>query len=146
MERVLWVQPGLSIPEAELEETASRARGPGGQNVQKTSTRVTLRWCVARSRALGERERARLTTRLAHRLTARGELVIHADETRSQARNRSLARARLAALVRTALAVRRPRRPTRPGAAAAARRLEAKRVRGVAKRGRGRVRPESDER
>lgn len=146
MAGALEVQPGLSIPEDELKESASRARGPGGQNVQKTSTRVTLRWCPARSRALGEGERARLAVRLAHRLTTRGELVIHADETRSQARNHALARARLAALVRDALAARRTRRPTRPGRAAAARRLEAKRSRGATKRGRERVRPDADER
>jgi ribosome-associated protein len=146
MDRALVVQPGLSIPDDELHETASRARGPGGQNVQKTSTRVTLRWCISRSRALAPRQRARILAHLAQRLTVRGELVIHADETRSQARNRTLARARLAVLVREALAVPRPRRPTRPSPAASARRLEAKRVRGAAKESRRRVRPDADER
>jgi ribosome-associated protein len=141
----LPVRAGLVIPADELHEKASRSRGPGGQNVQKTSTRVSLRWCLATSRALGAAERARLEARLAHRLTARGELLVHAEDTRSQARNRALARERLAALVRAALVERRRRRPTQPSGGARARRLEAKRARSATKRTRGSVRPGPDE-
>jgi ribosome-associated protein len=102
--------------------------------VNKTSTRVTLRWCPAASTALSEAQRARLLERLAGRLTREGELVVHAGAERSRARNRALARTRLAELVRAALAVRRPRRPTAPTAGARERRLAAKRRRSARKR------------
>jgi ribosome-associated protein len=130
----LAVRPGLAIPAAELRESASRAGGPGGQNVNKVSTRVTLRWCARESAALGEAQRRLLLQRLAGRLTREGELVVHCGVTRSRARNRELARERLAALVREALRPRRARVPTRPRAGARERRLAAKRRRGELKR------------
>lgn len=142
MARDLDVLPGLVIPGRELEEAASRAGGPGGQHVNKASTRVTLRWNAATSAALGPVRRARLLARLRRRLSTRGELIVHASRHRSRARNRELARERLAELVREALAVRRPRRATRPKAAARARRLETKRRRGALKR--GRTRPDAE--
>ena len=125
---------GLVIPGSELREQASRAGGPGGQHVNKVSTRVTLRWNALRSAALSEAQRARVALRLAARLTREGEIVVHAADLRSRARNRALARERLAALVRAALAVRRPRRPTRPSAGGRERRLAAKQRRGELKR------------
>jgi ribosome-associated protein len=131
------VRPGLAIPAAELRETASRAGGPGGQRVNKASTRVSLHWSVARSAALTEAQRARLTLRLAGRLTRDGELAVHASDERSRARNRALARERLAALVRGALAVRRPRRPTKPTSGSRERRLASKHLRAARKRERG---------
>jgi ribosome-associated protein len=142
MPRDLEVLSGVVIPGRELEEAASRSGGPGGQHVNKASTRVTLRWNAAESAALGPVRRARLLARLRSRLTTRGELIVHASRHRSRARNRELARERLAELVREALAVRRPRRATRPKAAARTRRLEAKRHRSALKR--GRARPESE--
>jgi ribosome-associated protein len=138
MARDLEVMPGVVIPCGELQETASRAGGPGGQHVNKASTRVTLRWNAAESVALGPLRRARLLAGLHSRLTGRGELIVHTSRHRSRARNRELARERLAELVRGALAVRRPRRATRPKAAARTRRLEAKRRRGALKRTRAR--------
>jgi ribosome-associated protein len=140
----LAVRRNLVIPGSELRETSSRAGGPGGQHVNKTSTRVTLRWSVARSAALSDAQRARLRRRLASRLTRGGDLVVHAATTRSRARNRERARERLAELVRDALAVPRPRRATRPSAASRERRLETKRRRAAAKRRRNRVREEGD--
>jgi len=140
----LPVRPGLRIPGSELREKASRAGGPGGQHVNKTSTRVTLRWSVARSAALTEAQRVRISQRLAARLTRDGEIVVHAADERSRARNRALARERLAALVRTALAVRRPRRPTRPTVGGRERRLAAKQRRGQLKRARRPERPQED--
>jgi ribosome-associated protein len=104
--------------------------------VNKANTRVTLRWNVASSRALGAAQRTRIALRLATRLTRGGELVVHAADERSRARNRALARERLAALVRSALAVPRPRRPTRPSAGGRERRLAAKQRRGQLKRAR----------
>jgi ribosome-associated protein len=135
----LIVRRDLVIPGAELRESASRAGGPGGQNVDKTSTRVTLRWCVTESAALTATQRARLLRRLASRLTRRGELIVHARRFRSRPRNRQLARERIGELVREALAVRRPRVATRASRAARARTLAEKRRRAAVKRQRGRV-------
>lgn len=111
--------------------------------MNKASTRVSLRWSVARSAALSPSQRARILERLASRLTRDGELVVHASDERSRARNRALARERLAALVRSALRVRRPRRPTRPTAGSRERRLAAKQRRSRLKRTR-RPRPADD--
>jgi ribosome-associated protein len=134
MREPLQVRPGLQIPEDELSEQASRAGGPGGQKVNKTSSRVTLRWSVANSAALSERQRARLLARLGPRLTRDGDLVLHAQRSRSQAGNRELARARLVELVRAALVERAPRRATQPTRASRERKLDAKRRRSVRKR------------
>ncbi len=128
------MRPGLVIPGSELREQASRSGGPGGQHVNKTSTRVTLRWNAAESSALSAAQRARLLERLGRRLTREGEVVVHASDERSRARNRGLARERLADLVRAALAVRRPRRATRPSAGSRERRLDAKQRRASLKR------------
>jgi ribosome-associated protein len=135
----LQVRPDLQIPEDELSEQASRAGGPGGQKVNKTSSRVTLRWSVATSAALSERQRARLLARLRSRLTRDGMLVLHAQRSRSQASNREHARARLVELVRAALAERAPRRPTAPSRASRQRALAAKRRRGARKRERSQI-------
>jgi len=135
----LEVGPDLEIPEDELVEQVSRASGPGGQKVNKTSTRVTLRWSVATSAALSERQRARLLARLGSRLTRDGELVLHAQRSRSQASNREQARARLAQLVREALTERTPRRKTAPTRASRERTRTAKRHRSARKRARARV-------
>jgi ribosome-associated protein len=138
----LEVRPDLRIPDDELVEQASRAGGPGGQKVNKTSTRMTLRWSVAASQVLSERQRARLLARLARRLTREGELVLHAQSARSQTRNRELARTRLVELVREALVVRAPRRATAPTRASRERAQTAKRHRSERKRTRARVRPD----
>lgn len=135
----LWVSDALSIPEDEILETASRSRGPGGQHVNKTETRVTLRWNAAASRALRAEQRARLLRALAGRLTRGGDLVVRSDRFRSRARNRDCARERLAALLREGLVVREPRIGTRPTRSASERRLAAKRDRAEHKRRRGRV-------
>jgi ribosome-associated protein len=137
----LDIEPGLAIPDDEIAESASRSRGPGGQNVNKTETRVTLHWNARASRALRPEQRARLLARLAGRLTREGELVVRSDVHRSRARNRDAARERLAELVRAALAREKPRRRTKPTRASAERRLSGKRERSERKRARGRVRP-----
>ncbi|MCZ6784708.1 MAG: alternative ribosome rescue aminoacyl-tRNA hydrolase ArfB [Proteobacteria bacterium] len=140
----LEIRRNLVIPAGELRETASRAGGPGGQHVNKTSTRVTLRWNVLESAVLSQAQRARLCSQLAHRITRRGELVVHAGRSRVRSRNRERARARLAALVREGLAVRRTRMATRESRASKARALEAKRRRGARKQRRGRVRADEE--
>ena len=133
----LPVGRGVVIPGHELTVRTSRASGPGGQSVNTTDSRVELRWDVAGSTALDDAQRARLRERLGPRLTADGVLVLHAEEHRSQHRNRDAARARLRELVADALVPPRPRRPTRRTRASVERRLDAKRRRGDRKRERG---------
>lgn len=130
----------IAIDTEELSFTASRSSGPGGQNVNKVSSRITLRFDVAGSAAFDEVQRARIRERLATRITKDGVLWLHVQRHRSQGRNRDEAVERLVALLREALATRRPRRPTRTSKAAKRRRLENKRRRGNVKRNRGPVR------
>ena len=138
--RGLRVRADLLIPADELREAATRSSGPGGQHVNKTNTRITLRWNVRDSSVLSAQQRTRIRSRLKNRLTQTGSLVVHAGRHRSQARNRELARERLAELVRDALATPRKRVPTKPGRRVRERTLAAKRQRSEVKRSRGRVR------
>jgi len=138
----LFVRPGLVLPEDELREDATRAGGPGGQNVNKVATRITLRWQAATSRALDEETRERVLQRLAHRLTRAGEIVVHASASRSQVENRRAARERLAELLRQALARPRERKASRPTRASKLRRLEHKQRRSTTKQ--RRQRPQDD--
>jgi len=132
----LRVNGWLLIPGSELHERFSRSSGPGGQSVNTADSRVELSFDVEGSSVLPDWARARIAERLAGRL-AGGVLTVAASEQRSQLANRQGARARLAALLRDAVAPpQRPRVPTRPGRAANERRLEAKRQRSAVKRGR----------
>jgi ribosome-associated protein len=130
----LRVNGWLLIPAAELHERFSRSSGPGGQSVNTADSRVELSFDVEHSSALPEWARARALERLAGRLTG-GVLTVAASEQRSQLANRQAARARLASLMRVAVAPpQRPRVPTRPSRASNERRLEAKRNRAAVKR------------
>jgi ribosome-associated protein len=132
----LRVNGWLVIPGSELHERFSRSSGPGGQSVNTADTRVELSFDVERSTVLPEWARDRATERLAGRL-ASGVLTVAASAERSQLVNRQEARARLAALLRDAVAPpQRPRVPTRPSRGSNERRLESKRNRGAVKRGR----------
>jgi ribosome-associated protein len=130
----LRVNGWLLIPGSELHERFSRSSGPGGQSVNTADSRVELSFDVGRSAALPGWAQARALERLAGRLTG-GVLTIAASEQRSQLANRQAARARLAALLRDAVAPpQRPRIPTRPTRASVERRLEAKRRQAKLKR------------
>ncbi|MFP6654651.1 MAG: alternative ribosome rescue aminoacyl-tRNA hydrolase ArfB [Myxococcota bacterium] len=129
----LTLTGGNRIPGAEIVEVASRSSGPGGQHVNTSSTRVTLRWSVRDSRGIKDEVRDRLLARLRARLSKEGVLIVHADRHRSRQRNREVARERLQNLVETALYQEPPRQPTRPTRASKRRRLEAKRHRGKVK-------------
>jgi len=134
---MLKITDAISIDERELQERFVRASGPGGQNVNKVSTAVELRFDVAHSASLPEGVRARLARLAGRRLSDEGILVIRADRFRTQERNREDARDRLAELVRQATIVPKRRVPTRPSRASKERRREAKKKRGHVKRLRG---------
>lgn len=138
---MLHVTPAIVIPGHELDERFVRASGPGGQNVNKVSTAVELRFDV-RASALPEQVKARLIALAGKKMTTDGVLVIDSREHRTQAQNRAAARARLADLVRRAAARPKPRKKTGPSRAARARRLAAKIRRSAIKTTRGRVRGE----
>ena len=123
---MIQVTRSIFLDERELEESFVRASGPGGQNVNKVSTAVELRWNVARSPALTEPVRARLMKLAGRRLTLDGVLIIQADQFRSQDRNRQDALDRLIRLVREAAIAPIQRRATRPTLGSKKRRLESK--------------------
>ncbi|MCJ2081320.1 alternative ribosome rescue aminoacyl-tRNA hydrolase ArfB [Methylobacterium sp. J-090] len=133
----LQCTPQIAIDEAELDETFVRASGPGGQNVNKLSTAVQLRFDARRSPSLPNAVAVRLMRLAGRRLTLDGIIVISAQQHRTQDRNRADARERLAALVAEAAVPPTPRRATRPTLASKKRRLEDKSKRSDTKRLRG---------
>ena len=141
---MIRITNAIAIEESELSETFVRASGPGGQNVNKVSTAVQLRFDARRSPSLPEPVRARLEKLAGARLTKDGVVVIFADRFRSQDRNRQDALERLVALIRRATETPKPRRPTRPTKASKERRLKGKAERGGVKKLRGRPAFEAD--
>ncbi len=133
----LVVNPEIAIPDEEIEEAFVRASGPGGQNVNKLSTAVQLRFDARRSPALSNAVAIRLMGLAGRRVTLDGVILITAQRFRTQERNRADARERLAELIREAAVPPTPRRPTRPTLASKRRRLEGKAKRGDVKRMRG---------
>lgn len=127
----LRIDERLSLPLSEIELRTSRSSGPGGQHANVTASRVEAVFDVEASRALDERQRARLRERLGPVVTA------VAQDARGQSRNRELALQRLAAKIAAGLRVQRKRRATRPTRASRQRRLEQKRRTSEKKRGRG---------
>ncbi len=140
---MLRINDQISIQDWEITEQFVRASGPGGQNVNKVSSEVELRFEAANSPSLPGPVKARLKRLAGRRWTQEGTLVLQCDETRSQARNRDIARDRLAELIKKALTPPKRRIATRPTLGSKKRRLKAKKVRGEVKAMRGKVDPET---
>jgi ribosome-associated protein len=134
----LVVHPGIIVPERELAWTAVRASGPGGQNVNKVSSKVELRFDFEASSALPASVKARLRALAERRLDAEGRILITSQVTRNQPQNLTDARQRLAELIAKALVVPKRRRPTRPSRAAKRARVNDKRVQSKKKQSRAR--------
>lgn len=136
---MLWITDTLAIADWELSESFTRAQGPGGQNVNKVSTAVELRFEAERSPNLTVAQKARLKRIAGRKWTLDGAIVIRAEETRSQLRNRELARERLAGMIRDALVTPKRRVATKPTLGSQRRRLKAKAIRGEVKSLRGTI-------
>jgi len=133
---MLRITRNIVLDDAELQERFVRASGPGGQNVNKVSTAVQLRFNVQASASLPCDVRERLIKLSGRRINAAGELIVTAQRFRTQAQNRADARVKLAELIRAAARTPVPRKTSRPPATARKRRLDAKRQRGKIKRAR----------
>ncbi len=138
----LRINDTIEIEDWELVEQFVQSGGPGGQNVNKVATAVELRFEAERSPNLPEPVKRRLRRLAGRRWTNEGALVLHVSETRSQARNREIARQRLIELIQRATEKPKRRIPTRPTLGSKRRRLEGKRRRGEIKAARGSVTPD----
>jgi ribosome-associated protein len=119
---------------SELEFVTSRSSGPGGQNVNKVNTKVTLRWPVVASVILSSEERDTITQKLASRITLEGELVISAQDKRSQLQNKEAALAKLDELLTKAFVKKKKRKATKPSKGAVQKRIESKKKHGEKKK------------
>lgn len=126
MPEALEINNSFSIPMDEIQMAAVRSSGPGGQNVNKVATKITLRWSLSDSTAVPEQWRERLLQRFQTRITQNGELVIHSQKHRTQARNRQECLEKLRTLLQEAMIVKPPRKRKKVSQAAKQRRLDSK--------------------
>jgi ribosome-associated protein len=140
---MLTITDNLRLPLSELSFTFSRSSGPGGQNVNKVSSKATLRWNARRSPSLPQGVRQRFLARYGNRLTTEGELLVVSQRYRDQGRNVADCLDKLREMIQSVVAPPTPRKPSRPTYGSRLRRLANKRVRSERKA--GRQRPRSDE-
>lgn len=137
MKHSLPIKNGISIPEHELEISTSRSGGAGGQHVNKTNSRVTVRWNVRSTSALNDEQKERVLQKLSTRITGDGDLIVHHSSSRSQQQNRQLALEQLRRDLERALHVPKKRTATRISAGTKQARLATKSRRGEIKKLRG---------
>jgi ribosome-associated protein len=125
---MLIVSSRIRIPESELRFSFARSSGPGGQNVNKVSSKATLRWTAADSHALPADVRQRFLTRYRSRLTRRGEIIINSQRYRDQGRNVADAREKLGTMLAAVATPPKKRKPTKPTKGSVARRIKSKQV------------------
>lgn len=130
----LRIKNNIIIPGHELEITASRAGGPGGQHVNKTSTRISVRWNVRQTAALNDEQKARVLENLQTELTSEGDILVHSGASRSQQQNKKAALDRLADKVRNALYIPKKRMKLKLPKKAKEGRLQMKKQRGAIKK------------
>ena len=134
MKHDLYIKNGIIIPGHEIIVTSSRSGGPGGQHVNKTSTRITLRWNVKNTSALNDEQKERVLQKLHSHLTTEGDLIIHSHASRSQHQNKEKAFEHLAQEVRNALYIPKTRMATRRTKTSKEERLYTKTHRGEIKK------------
>ena len=130
----LFITQLISIPFSELEITTSRSSGPGGQHVNKTDSRVTVRWNVQKTAILSEEQRARVLTKLQSHISADGDFAVHCDVHRSQLQNKTDALKRLAKEIHKALSVPKKRMKTKIPRSAKQARVDTKKRHGLIKK------------
>jgi ribosome-associated protein len=131
---MLVVNLRIRIPESELELSYARSSGPGGQNVNKVSSKAVLRWAVARSAALPDDVRQRFVRKYRGRVTTEGDVVLSSQRYRDQRRNVADVREKLAAMIASVAAPPKKRKPTAPTEASAERRIKSKQARSRTKK------------
>ena len=139
MPDALYITPRLSIPMSEIELTAIRASGPGGQHVNKTSSAIQLRFYIPASEVLDKEQKSRLFAYSDNHISENGVVIIKAQNHRSQARNQDEALKRFKDLLKSAFKKEKKRKPTRATRGSVRRRLKAKKIRGEKKSLRGKV-------
>jgi ribosome-associated protein len=137
---MLTVNQEISIPLSEFKFTYSRSPGPGGQNVNKVNTKVTLKWNVAKTSSLPDQVRERLLSKFASRISRTGELVVTSHRFRDQGRNIADSLSKLQEIVLSVATPPKSRKKTKPSKAAKRRRLNEKRKTSERKQSRGRIR------
>ncbi len=136
---MLVVNQRISVPLTEFEFSFSRSSGPGGQNVNKVNTKVTLHWSITSSPSVPEDVRARFVAKFRRRINNKGQLVVISQRFRDQGRNVGDCLAKLREMLGSVATAPKARKATRPSRASRERRLQAKQRTGEKKRGRGRV-------